>query len=454
MRRSIKKTFIGTTALIAALLFVTAGVFAQDSFLDEEPGSGEGGFSEVGESQAQPALEWSGFLETTLRSYMDYENPFRNDNSAYPRVGLDLHYEGDNSEVKAGLRFHRNWDFDLTSTDMNISWYLQRMIDEAYLRLYYDHFDIQAGYIKEVWGTGDQVHVVDVLNPIDYYDFVNNDYIERKVAEFMFKANIRLGMNGMAELVYLPVFTPDLLPTGGRWAPAQTQQLTDLTTAVQSTTGDISYPGDMDTLANGQYALRLSGTLGPVDLGGMYYFGYLHQPSFDVTYVGATPTALDISYDRLHLFGLEAAAAPAGFNLRAEAAYYLTEDFEGDDEMRENNHSIKYVAGFDRDLPISNLNINIQGNGSYYINEEDDPTDNIVSAALTDSWVNDRIKPEFSFAMGIENQDFRLSPELTFVLVDDAELSLRYMLYHGDSDTLFGGYDDNDFAEISFRYDF
>ncbi len=465
--------------LLLMLFLITPALFAQDGDFSSGFGGGfdsedSGGFSSEENSAnnagdagspstgfglatdftpSSTALEWNGFVETTLRGYLDYSDPASGTLDHYPALGLDLSYTGENSEVLAELRFSRNWAYDTPSASQdtdpqNISWYLQRMINQAYIRLYYDHFDLQTGYLKEVWGTGDQSHVVDVLNPMDYYDFVNIDYLDRKVSEFMVKINIPLGLNGLLELVYVPTFTPDSSPVTGMWVPAGTR---DLLTLTGLTARRIQKP-KKTTLADGQYAARCFGTLGNIDLAGTYYYGYLRSPNIDID--ASLPPTIYLIYDRYHLFGLDFAAVLAGFNLRGEAAYYLTEDLEGEDDTRLNNHSFQYVAGFDRNLPISELNLSIQSIGAYYLNEDDDPDYHVVSAALKDSWNNNRINPQVSLSYNVDEQDIMLRPKITFTLADDAELTTEYALFHGDTAGRFGQFDDNDYLQVSLRYAF
>ena len=451
------------SALLAILALTAAPLHADDfsegfggGFSSDEPAAESNSSSET-----QPAtqLEWGGFVSTTMRSYIDTDDPGDSPVTTYPEVGLDLHYSAKNSEAVANLRFHRNWLYDAgleqqASGHQNVLWYLQQMIDEAYLRLFYDNFNLQAGFLKEVWGTGDQSHVVDLLNPTDYYDYVNIDYIDRKTAEFMFKLNIPFAMNGLVELAYVPTFTPDSSPLYGDWAPQSVSQITSI---IETDSLTLNQP-DTNTISNGQAALRVSGTAGGMDVAGTYYFGYLRQPGLDITYTGTPPNLVpakaDLSYDRVHVFGLDGAGVLAGFNLRGEAAYYLTEDYEGDDETRLNNHSVQYVAGFDRNLPVSQLNLNIQTIGAYFINEDDDPTRTIVSAALSDSWNNDKIRPEFSASYGVEEEDWMIRPEVTFDLVDDVELTAGGAIFLGSSDGRFGQFEDNNYAEVELTYNF
>lgn len=438
--------------------FVAEDAAGNELSRDAGEGGGESdddaGFSSFDSSFTETSgasrLEWEGNIGALIRAYADYDDPGSGTVSAYPTVGLNLTYTGDNSEAAAELRFNRNWNYDTPSLEQDlapqsISWYLQRMIENAYLRLFYDNFNLQVGYFKEVWGTGDQSHVVDPLNPFDYYDFVNNDYIDRKVSEFMCKVDVPLGLMGLLELVYVPVYTPDSSPLTGKWMP---KSLESISAALRDITPAELVRPDTRTLSDGQYAARLSWTLGGLDIAGTYYYGFVRAPNVEIT------TKIELSYDRLHVFGLDAAGVLAGFNLRGEAAYYMSEDFDGSDESRENNHSIQYVAGFDRNLPLGNLNLNIQTIGAYFINASNDPTRNIVSAALSDSWNNDRIRPEVSASYGVEDEDWMIRPNLNFTLVDDMTLEIEYAIFFGDEAGRFGQFDENDYLEVRLSHSF
>ena len=400
-------------------------------------------------------LEWNGFVEATMRSDIDYSHPDEGAVNNYPSCGLNIHYTGEQSEAAAELLFHRNWAYETPAMQQdlapqNLSWYVQRIINQAWVMLFYDSFQLKAGYFKTVWGTGDQSHVVDPLNPFDYFDFVNNDYIDRKLSEFMLKVNVPLGLRGLLELVYVPAFTPDSYPLTGKWMPVHLETISSL---LQGTPPAAIYRPDTRTLGDGQYAARLSGNIGVIDIAGTYYYGFVRSPNVVVS-GGIPPTEIYLTYDRLHLFGLDAAAVLAGFNLRGEAAYYMGEDFYGEDVNRENNHSIQYVAGFDLNLPVSSLNINIQTIGAYFFNESAEPTQNIVSAAVRDMWNNQRIRPEVSASYGVEYKDWMIRPNIAFTLIDDVELNIEFAIFLGAEGGRFGQFEENDYIEIRFLYIF
>ncbi|MFO7780789.1 MAG: hypothetical protein R6W94_04120, partial [Spirochaetia bacterium] len=225
---------------------------------------------------------------------------------------------------------------------------------------------------------------------------------------------------------------------------------------------------DPVTLADGQYGLRYSTSVGGVDIGGIYYFGFIREPVIEIPQ--ADPTDYSIHFDRLNLFGLEFATVVSGFNLRAEAAYNMTEDFDGDDPSI-HNHSIAYMVGFDRDLPVSNLNVNIQGRGEYLLandevsdngaadvdydaGENEHYWNNTLVASVEDSYRNETITPSVDFLLTAETQDYVVRPGVEFVLADDATVDVRGSIFEGDKDTEFGQFDDNDHLEVRFEYAF
>ncbi|MFP4566986.1 MAG: hypothetical protein ACLFNX_10835, partial [Spirochaetaceae bacterium] len=447
-------------------------------------GGGTGSFFEDDSGgESSPSTSVGGEVELELRAFPEYDDfdAFADSEvTAVPRVKTEFTYEGSSSKVVADLEYSSRMPVDS----------FEELIDEAYIRLFYDNLDVQAGYLKTTWGTGDEVHVVDVLNPTDFTDSINSEYAERKIAEKMVKLNIYTGANGLLELAYVPTLTQDRYATEGRWVPNELAALrSDVEAAFDALVGGpglTQYEADQlkaqfledarnapqpATLADGQYGLRYTTSVGGVDIGGIYYFGFIREPVIEIP--EAEPADYSIHFDRLNLFGLEFATVVGGFNLRAEAAYNMTEDFDGDDPSI-HNHSIAYMGGFDRDLPVSNLNVNIQGRGEYLLanDEVSDNADNGLAdvdydagenehywtntlvASLEDTYRNETITPSVDFLFTAETQDYVVRPGVEFVLADDATVNVRGSIFEGDRDTEFGQFDDNDHLEVRFEYAF
>ncbi|MEX2443166.1 MAG: hypothetical protein WD492_06165, partial [Alkalispirochaeta sp.] len=272
-----------------------------------------GGFSSGGDDP----LSWSGRLRADARGYADYDEPLESAVNMEVVARLELEYTSDNSEVVLRTDVAEGAQVGDTSgagtgpgtaeaSDAAAAPRERVSVDEVYLRVFYDRFDLQAGYIRTVWGQGDEVHVVDFLNSNDYRDFINPSYTDRRRATGMLKVDIPWftegGASGRVELVYAPVLRGDLLPESGPWVPVQAEQLTgllegyagalqELATAGGSDAGDLVtelwagataadalHTEVTDTLEFGQVGARATARLGGVDLGAVYYWGYRKSP--------------------------------------------------------------------------------------------------------------------------------------------------------------------------------
>ncbi len=423
----------------------------------------------------------------------------------YAQTVLNFKYAGERTKAVINLSNNINDNFNSITGKIN----------EAYIRFFFSPIDILAGYTKVVWGKGDGMHVIDRLNANDYRNFINQDYLDRRVSGLMLKLGITAGETGYFEFAYEPVFTPDLYPEAGIWLPAQALALQNqvsaavakLVTDTYTSTYDNIYNStyqsvlsaggdsaqaqytatqaaglaasaaarqeqdadhfvlpDTDTLLYSQFAGRYTFSAAGIDLGFSDYFGFLRDPVIDTSSLESKGT-VTISYDRVNTFGLEASAVFLGFNTWMEAAYNLTSDYNNNNPMVHNN-SIQYLAGFDRNLPIHNLYMNIQIIGSYILGsgkiENGDIeyksdgiyTGNTLAWSVSDTFFNEVLKLEFDGAYNFEHQDYMLRPKADFAVTDDLHLTALYTSFNGKADTDFGQYKNNNFAEIKFVYTF
>ena len=253
-----------------------------------------------------------------------------------------------------------------------------------------------------------------------------------------------------------------------------------------SSLADNLYP-DLYQLKYMQAGVRFTTTTGSWDWGLSYYFGRDKRASFD--YAKMSGTSQDgkdgyvykylagkadeddkfIDYDFLQVFGIEAAKTFGAYNFRAEAAYNLTKDVAGDDPKIHNN-SLAWVFGFDRDLPVSELNFNLQTQGKYIINHDeiDDSknsidtekstyeTDNKLVLNISDNLAHGKLKPEVSAIYGFEHFDLIIMPKVTWYVSDGLEFSASgmYMQSFIESRSEFGNWHNNSFVQIAAKYTF
>lgn len=239
------------------------------------------------------------------------------------------------------------------------------------------------------------------------------------------------------------------------------------------------YP-DTNKFEYGQAGLRLTGSIGQVDLGVSYYYGHYKQPSVNglqlTNYVneylakGSSGTKF-LAYDRKQTFGLEFSTILWKFNLRGEGCYNLTDDTAGDDPWVHNN-SIQWLGGFDIDLPFWDANLNVQETGTYIL-KNDKIEDGLFKAYdvdysstgysnnklvvnFTTSFLNGKLAPEVTALYGFEHKDLVVMPKVTIKPASSFKIigSGLAMWTNDEKESEFGEWHKNSFiqlgAEVSF----
>lgn len=234
---------------------------------------------------------------------------------------------------------------------------------------------------------------------------------------------------------------------------------------------------DMHNIKYGQYGIRLSGSAGPVDMAGQYYFGHYKTPSIDVDAMVANALAGKsladcVHYDPVHIFGIDLGTAIAMFNLKSEFAYYMTGDFKGTDPAVHNN-SIQWVMGFDVDIPLNNINVNIQNLGAWTLgfkkvkennengkfdmdwNTAEKSTNNKLIVNVSDSWLHENLTDSLTCIWGIEHNDFVIIPKLRYRIKDELYVEgTGAYIYAANKKSEFSNWKNNHFVQASLEYRF
>lgn len=157
-----------------------------------------------------------------------------------------------------------------------------------------------------------------------------------------------------------------------------------------------------------------------------------------------------LNFDQVQTFGVEAAfVLPSwlfGLNTRYEFAYNLTEDTAGDNPWVKNN-SIGWVAGFDRDLPIHNINVNFQTVGKYVlkndkITDEHDTdfntdgkyTNNKLILNISDKFDHEKLVVECTGVYVVETKGLLVMPKIEYTCVDGFALGLSGAFIKSDNE--------------------
>lgn len=341
-------------------------------------------------------------------------------------------------------------------------------LDTISVTSFFDWGIIKAGLLKEEWGSGDGVHVVDVLNAFDYSKGLSDDIFSMKRAEFMLTSTIYKGPSSL-QLYVKPTFTPGLASmkdkADDRWSLRPT--------GIPATT---TFTGPRtDSLEYIQFGARGRTSIGGVDLGLLYYKGHMAQPGAEP--VPPAYTTMNYVYTSYQLFGTELTYVLGQFTFMAEGGYMLSKDTDGTDATLYNSKWV-YLGGISYLDPTSQLYLAFMYNGHYIQYFDQVETNaaipftgfdvdmgqafdrkaygNTLTLAFEMPLFREKVKVRLGATYQIETEGYALLPSVTWQVSDDLKLECKAVAYGamGSKESLFKTWNDNDYLTIGITHYF
>ena len=320
---------------------------------------------------------------------------------------------------------------------------------ELYLDYLGDSFDLRIGKQQVIWGKSDGVFITDLVSPKDLSRFLVPDFVELRRAVTGVRANGYLG-NHSLDLVWVPLFSPTILPSGDSiWAAA-----------MPFPAGTTITPADAPELSleNGEYFARYSYLGSSFDLSLMGGWFWNDTPAFTVT---APPPALALQgeYYQSAAFGYGVATTVGPLVLRSEGAITLDKRYQanfGEYPLGyTERHGIQYLIG--TDFSILGTTFGLQFIQDIILDYEDalmsEEFINTATIAMVRTFASETVRLEMLAYIGMAEPDALLKTQLVWKMTDALELSGGAWLFFGDAGQ-FGQYDGNDSvfagAKVSF----
>ncbi|MDA3837654.1 MAG: hypothetical protein PF574_01575 [Candidatus Delongbacteria bacterium] len=341
------------------------------------------------------------------------------------------HYQ-DNNEVEFGLR-------------------------ELYLDIFFDTMDIRIGKQQVIWGKADGVFITDIISPKDLTEFLLPDFDE-----------IRLGVTGMKldyyiggstfEIVWLPVFTPTIIPeTGSIWRvepDQENQQDVPITKVFDNSNENITA-----SLENSEFFGKFSFMNSFADL--EFMAGYAWDDDFVMHSYTISTDSLIITpeYHRLGIIGGSFNKVVGPFVFKGEGAYYSgkyfsTTEMTDLDKVVEKDY-INYLIG--ADYSLFGVNLSTQFIQKYILDYDDalvnDKTENMVTFLASDDYRHETLNLQVFLYYDFVESDALIRPKITYDLNDGFEVSVGANIFTG-TEGIFGQYDKNDMLFAKLKYSF
>lgn len=433
-----------------------------------------------------PALNCRGFIMLKGAQDTRHESPTENEKVFRNRVRL----EGKWNPLS---RIHSGNLFLLASVDSDYLWFGPENKTRDYdLYLYEGYISWSPGpfYLtlgKQIvrWGKTDQISPVDNLNPQDLRQLIVPDYEDRKIPVLMARMGLHSDSIGV-EGVYVPFFEPARIDYFGTdWAvfrhikaDAQRSSL-DPATKTYIDTRFVDEDPPSNAFKNGEWGIRLSRTIGNVDLALSYLYAWEHLPffsSFPIKNFRVAESAsfdnmlraladanpmdepLEVVYKRSGIGGLEFETTAGPLGLRGEAAYFDNQSFLTNTFTSLRSPVFHYVLGADYS-GSNDLYINVQLSHQVILDYDSSilyfkrHNVSLLGELKKGIWEN-YLEASLKYSLALSEHSYYLCPSIIFKYISNLDVAFGYNLFQGDSDTFFGYYDDNDQVYLTLKYHF
>lgn len=321
---------------------------------------------------------------------------------------------------------------------------------ELYLTTTVRDVYLSIGKQQIVWGNADRFRVLDVVNPLDYREFILDEFEDSRIP--LWSGDVQIPINNLAlEIV---------------WIPDQTYNVFPEAESVFENTANVPRPPPFfrvdrqppekpgRVLADSDVGIRLSGFRNGWDFGFNYLYHYDDTPvlyrSLGLTIRGPTVT-IEPAYERSHLIGGSFSNSFGNLTFRGELAfsfdkYYPSARFLDPDGIIKTNE-FAYVLGLDwfgfREtfLSFQLFQNAVTTNDSMLFR---DRLETYATFDVRREFLNDTLIAETFCVHDFNNNGGLVSPRISYALRDGLRLDAGVDIFYGPMNTLFGQFNHED----------
>jgi len=436
---------------------------------------------------AQADLRFNGSLSNQFRLRL-YQSDMPDDmdwDMTMLLTNLDVIGRATNDDRNARLFFNADLTHDPTGVlEDELEWRLR----QAYAGYYAMYWNVEIGKRIFSWGMADEFNPTDLLNSEDMRWFITRDKLDRKIGVYAGSATVSYG-NFSLQGVIVPIFEPVKLPAeDSDWLPWQLETFYAISNAFPDYV-DAQEELPEQNIGNAEYAARLRGTIGTVDIEAVVFDGYDQLPTYDIeidtdlsaaVLDGEKPLHLIKYYQRYQAYGGSLAWTIGSFSLRGEGAYYTPRRYlyRIDDSLLKVDNIISAydllldyvdhewgvekpswsaVGGVDwREGTM--IYVNMQYVHTQILDYEDDllydENEGFVTLKLQTMWLDEELTVAANGAYNTWQGDWYIKPYVNYKLTQNLSAELGSQIFSGDEETRFGDMDDNDFVYTLVNYSF
>jgi hypothetical protein len=328
---------------------------------------------------------------------------------------------------------------------------------EGYLDLKEDKFGLRIGREIITWGIGDLLFINDVF-PKDWEAFYSGrplEYLKIKVDSL--KLDVYSDIVS-AEVVFMPFFEPDDLPSAGRF------HFFDPYPNIQNR--ELEKPDSaFERFSNMEYALRLYRYIGDFDVSVYAYKGFFRSPGMKADNFNS-PSTVSNFYPELAVYGLSTQKSALAGVVSAEYGYYDSLDDKSSKDPGINNSQSRFLIGYQKAFP-EDFTVGIQYYGELmhqYRQYEDNLPPAFAKRSELHQYITLRLTKLFKYQTlklslftfySPDEEDFFIIPEISYNITDNLLGILGMNIFAGDeNNTTFGQHKKDTNIYLTVKYNF
>lgn len=333
--------------------------------------------------------------------------------------------------------------------------------------------DLKLGLQQVVWGQADGLRVLDVINPLDYREFILEDFLDSRRPLWMARADIPVG-SGALQFLWVPYLAPGRIPTGNDEFSLSRLPLNPtplMPTPLQPLVLPTRRPGYR--LGSSQGGLRYSRNLRGWDLTANYFRGWedLPTPYLAANQGGSRPDLvgtgllpIEPRHERKEVLGGTAANSFGSLVLRLEAGVSRQRPVAISPASLAAAGPWSGYAKFDQFSGVVGLDYSVRPwlwvSGQYFLQATIGaslplavPSRNqLLSLYVRTNFQRETLRPELFILTGLNERQYMFRPRLVKSFGDHWSIGMGIDLLGGERGNLFGSFARQDRVVIELRW--
>ncbi len=321
--------------------------------------------------------------------------------------------------------------------------YLQGEVGDTFLTL---------GKQQIVWGKADGLHVLDIVNPQSFREFILDDFDNSRIP--LWTVNIEHTLSDWDfQFLWIPDQTYHALPEqNASYAFTSPELVPTVPTGVQVEIESARRPNNI--LLDSDLGLRSTTFWKGWDITFNYLYQYNNLPVLrqNLAIVDSQAVVtITPEYERTHIFGATFSNAFSDWVVRGEIAYFTEHYFIGKNSLQNQgvvkSPELHYVVGLDWNAPWDVL-LSAQLIQSWLIKDADmatrDKLDTTLTGLIRRNFMYDTLIAEVLVIANTNNGDGIIRPKISYEWQDNIKTWIGADIFYGDRQGIFGQFDQND----------